>query len=68
MSPFSQICIKHPASRAGRVLAWTFSDKVPYVRHQHVTAEPDEQRLFAILAAARIVGTMRFAIRRALAL
>jgi hypothetical protein len=29
-------------------LAWTLSDEMPHVRHQHIAAEPCDQRFLAI--------------------
>jgi hypothetical protein len=36
---------------------WIHEIEVPHVRHQHIAGEPREQRLFAILPAARTIIT-----------
>jgi hypothetical protein len=49
----SQIREINPASRSRRILARAFRDEVPHIRHQHAATEPRDQRVLAILAAAR---------------
>jgi hypothetical protein len=44
-------------ARAERAAPRAFGDQVPQIRHLHVTTEPGDQRLFAILAAALTVVT-----------
>jgi hypothetical protein len=42
-----------PARGTWRILARALCDEVPNVGYQHIATEPCEQRVFAILAAAR---------------
>ena len=53
---FPQIPVVHPASRARRIFPRALRNQVPHIRHQHVTTEPRDQRVLAILAAPRPVS------------
>jgi hypothetical protein len=46
IAPFAQIDVVNPARCAWRILARTFRNQMPNVRHKHVATESRDQRLF----------------------